>query len=128
LSDIMFLQDATGSQQPYIDTARNKISQICNTLISGGKFAPQDLRFGLIAFRDHPPQDQSFVTQQFPFTTEFGVVASNLATGSGDRPEAQSDALSAALKVDWKDNATNIVVLITNSPPHGVGEDGDVSL
>ncbi|KAG2744879.1 hypothetical protein P692DRAFT_20877448 [Suillus brevipes Sb2] len=127
--DIMFLQDATGSQQPYIDTARNEISQICNTLISGGRFAPQDLRFGLIAFRDHPPQDQSFVTQQFPFTTDFGVVSSNLAglvaTGGGDGPEAQSDALSAALKVDWKDNATKIVMLITDSPPHGIGEDGD---
>ncbi|KIK38069.1 hypothetical protein CY34DRAFT_809747, partial [Suillus luteus UH-Slu-Lm8-n1] len=125
--DIAFLQDATGSQQPYIDTARNEINQICNTLISGGKFAPQDLRFGLIAFRDHPPQDQSFVTQVFPFTTDFGVVASNLgglvATGGGDGPEAQSDALSDALKVDWKDNTTKIVVLITDSPPHGIGED-----
>jgi hypothetical protein len=129
LRDIVFLQDATGSQQPYIDTARNEISQICNTLISGGKFAPQDLRFGLIAFRDHPPQDQSFVTQVFPFTTDFAVVASNLgglvATGGGDGPEAQSDALSDALKVAWKDNATKIVVLITDSPPHGIGEDGD---
>lgn len=69
-----------------------------------GKFAPQYLRFGLIAFRDHPPQDQSFVTQEFPFTTDFGVVASNLAslkaTGGGDGPEAQSDALSAAYKAD----------------------------
>ncbi|KAG1853082.1 hypothetical protein F4604DRAFT_1933355 [Suillus subluteus] len=65
--DIMFLQDITGSQQPYIDSARSQISQICNTLISGGKFALQDLRFGLIAFRGHPPQDQSFGTQEFPF-------------------------------------------------------------
>ncbi|KAG2747761.1 hypothetical protein P692DRAFT_20875511 [Suillus brevipes Sb2] len=114
---------------PYGPTYEELYQQICDTLISGGKFAPQDLRFGLIAFRDHPPQDQSFVTQQFPFTTDFGVVASNLAglvvTGGGDRPEAQSDALSAALKVDWKDNATQIVVLITDSPPHGIGEDGD---
>jgi hypothetical protein len=127
--DIMFLQDATGSQQPYIDTARNGITQICNTLLSGGKFAPADLRFGLTAFRDHPPQDQSFVIQEFPFTTDFGSVASNLAslkaTGGGDGPESQSDALSAAYKADWKDEATKVVVLITDSPPHGIGEDGD---
>ncbi|KAG2336931.1 hypothetical protein BDR05DRAFT_80548 [Suillus weaverae] len=127
--DIMFLQDATGSQQPYIDTARNGITQICNTLLSGGKFAPEDLRFGLVAFRDHPPQDQSFVIQEFPFTNDFGSVASNLAsltaTGGGDGPESQSDALSAAYSADWKDEATKVVVLITDSPPHGIGEDGD---
>ncbi|KAG2029885.1 hypothetical protein BDR03DRAFT_906422 [Suillus americanus] len=127
--DIMFLQDATGSQQPYIDAARNEINQICSTLSSKGNFAPDDLRFGLIAFRDHPPQDRSFIIQEHPFTTDFGSVAANLgsltATGGGDGPESQSDALSAALKADWKDKATKVVVLITDSPPHGIGEDGD---
>jgi hypothetical protein len=48
-----------------------------------------------------------------------------VATGGGDGPEAQSDALSAAPNVDWKDNATKIVILITDSPQHGIGEDGD---
>ncbi|KAG1835989.1 hypothetical protein DFJ58DRAFT_710434 [Suillus subalutaceus] len=127
--DIMFLQDATGSQQPYINTARNGITQICNTLLSGGKFAPQDLRFGLIAFRDHPPQDLSFIIQEYPFTSDVGSFTSNLgsltATGGGDGPESQSDALSAAYKADWKDEATKVVVLITDSPPHGIGENGD---
>ncbi|KAG2348649.1 hypothetical protein BDR05DRAFT_996021 [Suillus weaverae] len=33
--DVMFLQDATGGQQPYIKTACNRITQICNTLLSG---------------------------------------------------------------------------------------------
>jgi hypothetical protein len=125
----MFLQDATGSQQPYIDTARNGITQICNTLLSGGKFAPQDLRFGLVAFRDHPPEDQSFIIQEYPFTSDVGSFTSNLgslrATGGGDGPESQSDALSAAYKADWKDEATKVVVLITDSPPHGIGEDTD---
>ncbi|KAG1769117.1 hypothetical protein EV702DRAFT_705517 [Suillus placidus] len=127
--DIMFLQDATGGQQPYIDTARNGITQICNTLLSGGKFAAEDLRFGLIAFRDHPPQELSFIVQEFPFTTDFGRFASNLASltaeGGGDEPDSQTDALSAACKADWKDEATKVVVLITDSPPHGIGEDGD---
>ncbi|KAG2121797.1 hypothetical protein BD769DRAFT_1671202 [Suillus cothurnatus] len=127
--DIMFLQDATGSQQPYIDTARNGITQICNTLLSGGKFAPQDLRFGLVAFRDHPPEDQSFIIQEYPFTSDVGSFTSNLgslrATGGGDGPESQSDALSAAYKADWKDEATKVVILITDSPPHGIGENSD---
>ncbi|KAG1807995.1 uncharacterized protein BJ212DRAFT_1485280 [Suillus subaureus] len=127
--DIMFLQDATGSQQQYIDTARNGITQICNTLLSGGKIAPDNLRLGLIAFRDHPPQEHSFIIQEYPFTSDFGNFASNLtsltAAGGGDEPDSQSDALSAAYKADWRDEATKVVVLITDSPPHGIGEDGD---
>ncbi|KAG1769113.1 hypothetical protein EV702DRAFT_705177 [Suillus placidus] len=127
--DIMFLQDATGSQQPYIDTTRNEITQICNILLSGGNYTPEDVRFGLIAFRDHPPQDYSFIIQEFPFTNDFGSFAANLAsltaTGGGGGPESQSDALSAANKADWEDKATKVVVLITDSPPHGIGEDGD---
>ncbi|KAG1808020.1 uncharacterized protein BJ212DRAFT_1281279, partial [Suillus subaureus] len=113
----------------YIDTVCNRITQICNTLLSGGKFTPGDLRFGLVAFHNHPPQDRSFIIQEYPFTTDFGSIATNLggltATGGGDGPESQSDALSAATRADWKDKATKVVVLITDSPLHGIGEDGD---
>ncbi|KAG1850456.1 hypothetical protein F4604DRAFT_1687137 [Suillus subluteus] len=127
--DIMFLQDATGSRQRYIDTAHNGITQICNTLLSEGKLAPEDLRLGLIAFRDHPPQEHSFIIQEYPLTSDFGSFASNLASltaeGGGDEPDSQSNALSTACKADWRDEATKVVVLITNSPPHGIGEDGD---
>jgi Mg-chelatase subunit ChlD len=121
--DIMFIQDVTESQQRYIDTARNGITQIYNTL------APQDLRLGLIAFRDHPPQEHSFLTQEYPFTSDFGSFASNLANlraeGGGDEPDAQTDALAAACNADWRAEARKIVVLVTDSPPHGIGEDGD---
>ncbi|KAG2159555.1 uncharacterized protein EDB93DRAFT_1218319 [Suillus bovinus] len=130
--DILFLQDATETQQPYIDTARNEIKQICNTLLSGGKFAPQDIRFGLVAFRDHPPQEDSFVTQEYPFTSDVASFASDLASltaeGGGDEPDCQGDALVAAYKADWRDEATKVVVLVTDSLPHGVrpmNNDGD---
>ncbi|KAF8596134.1 hypothetical protein BDV93DRAFT_455473, partial [Ceratobasidium sp. AG-I] len=127
--DVLFLQDFTGSQQQYIDAARNEIGQICNNLLGAGKFAPSDLRFGLVAFRDHPPQDNSFVTKFFDFTSDPGVMSSNLAslsaTGGGDGPEAQSDALYEALNAPWNPKATKVAVLITDTPPHGTGESGD---
>jgi hypothetical protein len=69
------------------------------------------------------------LTKSYPFSSDVGSVVSNLAsltaTGGGDGPEAQSDALSDAYKADWSDKATKVVVLITDSPPHGIGEDGD---
>jgi len=47
------------------------------------------------------------------------------ASGGGDGPEAQTAALAEALNMDWEENAAKMVVLITDSPPHGIGEHGD---
>ena len=47
------------------------------------------------------------------------------ALGGGDGPEAQTAALAAALDMEWIDNAVKMVVLITDAPPHGIGEEGD---
>ena len=82
------------------------------------------IRFGLIAFRDHPPQEYSYVTKNFGFTNDISVMQKNLAglfaSGGGDGPEAQTAALAAALNMEWIDNAVKMVVLITDSPPHGI--------
>lgn len=48
-----------------------------------------------------------------------------IASGGGDGPEAQTAALADALNMEWNDNAVKMVVLITDSPPHGIGEAGD---
>ncbi|KAH7912670.1 hypothetical protein BJ138DRAFT_749872 [Hygrophoropsis aurantiaca] len=124
--DIMFLQDATGSCQPYIDQMRDSIQDICDSLIRSGKWSRDDLRIGLVAFRDHPPQEKTFVTQTYDLTTDIssimGTLANLQAQGGGDGPEAQSDALSEALNASWRDDVTKVVVLLTDSPPHGIGE------
>jgi hypothetical protein len=123
----LFLQDSTGSQQPYIRSAINGINNICKTI--SPSVAPGGLRVGLVAFRDHPPQDNTFVTKNFGFTSDIAVMRGNLrtlvASGGGDGPEAQTAALAEALNMDWKKDAIKIVVLITDSPPHGIGEGND---
>lgn len=127
--DILFLQDATGSQGPYITSARTAIQEICTKISSSASLSKGALRFGLIAFRDHPPQDNTFVTKNFGFTDNVDVMKTNLqsltATGGGDGPEASTAALAEALNTEWKDDAVKIVVLITDAPPHGIGEQGD---
>jgi len=52
-------------------------------------------------------------------------LASLVASGGGDGPEAQTAALARALDMEWADNAIKIVILITDAPPHGIGEVGD---
>ena len=52
-------------------------------------------------------------------------LSSLVAAGGGDGPEAQTAALAAALDLEWAEDAIKMVVLITDAPPHGLGEAGD---
>ena len=125
----MFLQDTTGSQGPYIQSARKAIRDICDKISASGDLSKDLIRFGLIAFRDHPPQDNTYVTKEFGFTSDINVMQKNLASliasGGGDGPEAQTAALAAALNMEWAENAVKMIILITDAPPHGIGEAGD---
>lgn len=49
-----------------------------------------------------------------------------VASGGGDGPEAQTAALNNALNMKWRKDAAKIVVLITDAPPHGIGESNDL--
>lgn len=39
---------------------------------------PDSLRIGLIAYRDYPPQDSSYITKSFPFTSDVHQLKSDL--------------------------------------------------
>lgn len=128
--DLVFIQDCTGSQGSYISSATKNIEKICATIFESGKLsAPEDLRIGLIAFRDHPPQDHTYVTKNFGFSSDISRVQNNLSTlyasGGGDGPEAVTAAMAEVLNMDWRPNASKMVVLIADAPPHGIGEYGD---
>jgi len=128
--DLVFVQDCTGSQGSYITSATKNIEEICATIFASGKLThPEDLRVGLIAFRDHPPQDHTYITRKFDFTSDIRKVHESLSTlyasGGGDGPEAVTAGLWEALNMDWRDTASKMVVLIADAPPHGIGDYGD---
>jgi hypothetical protein len=85
------------------------------------------LRLGLLAFRDH--QDDYVVKDFGGFTSNVDTVVSNLNTltadGGGDGPEASTSALDKALALDWRDDSVKVAILITDAPPHGIGEQSD---
>lgn len=129
-SDLVFVQDCTGSQGSYISSATKNIEQICAHIFESGKLqTTEDLRVGLVAFRDHPPQDHTYITKNFGFSSDISKVQKDLsglyASGGGDGPEAVTAALAEALNMEWRQNATKMVVLIADAPPHGIGEYGD---
>ncbi|KAF8895365.1 hypothetical protein BD779DRAFT_1668650 [Infundibulicybe gibba] len=128
--DLVFVQDCTGSQGSYISSATKNIEQICGHIFESGKLqAREDLRVGLVAFRDHPPQDHTYIVKNFGFSSDISKVHKDLsglyASGGGDGPEAVTAALAEALHMDWRDYASKMVVLIADAPPHGIGEYGD---
>ncbi|KAJ3715457.1 hypothetical protein C8R42DRAFT_698326 [Lentinula raphanica] len=128
--DLVFVQDCTGSQGSYISSATKNIENICGHIFESGKLqAVEDLRIGLVAFRDHPPQDHTYIVKNFGFSSDISKVQKDLSTlyasGGGDGPEAVTAALVEALNMDWREHASRMVVLIADAPPHGIGEYGD---
>ncbi|KZV93468.1 hypothetical protein EXIGLDRAFT_612901 [Exidia glandulosa HHB12029] len=128
--DLVFVQDCTGSQGSYISSATKNIEEICANIFESGKLLyPDDLRIGLVAYRDHPPQDHTYITKNFGFSSDTKRVHEHLkslyASGGGDGPEAVTAGLHEALTMDWRPHASKMVVLIADAPPHGIGEYGD---
>jgi hypothetical protein len=130
-SDVVFVHDATGSLQPYIDDARQFVNNRIRDIQNKASMNGGDARYRVIAFRDHREQgDLWTVLDSNPFTKDFAVLKRQLdalvTSGGGDGPEAQIVGLDAALRSSWRRDAKRIVILITDSPPHGIGEPGDV--
>ena len=113
--DLAFVMDCTGSMSSHIETARNEIRQIVEDIVALEK---SDIRLALVEYRDHPPQDDTFVTRVHDFTDSVKEMKSWLdacnAEGGGDLPEAVADALQDALKLSWRDKSTKICVLISD--------------
>lgn len=100
------------------------------------------LNVALILYRDHPPQDHTFVIQVNDFTDDAEEAKKNIDTAAaqgglthlfliityilfkylgGDLPEAIAPALHAAVHtLTWRTNAIKIALLIADAPPHGL--------
>jgi Mg-chelatase subunit ChlD len=124
--DLVFVVDNTGSMGPYIDVTKRKILEIIRTIKK--EELCHRLRVGLVSYRDHPPEEDTFVTRKYELTPDTAKIEQNIremsASGGGDGPEAVSDALNVANRMEFLLDAAKIVVLVADAPPHGV-EPGD---
>ncbi|WFD34058.1 hypothetical protein MCUN1_000886 [Malassezia cuniculi] len=128
--DLIFIIDATGSMGSYIASATRNIETICDKIVESELLsAPGALRVGLISYRDHPPQDHVYIVRNFGFAKDVQEMKSHLkslfAAGGGDGPEAATAALAAAVELPWRTDAAKMAILVTDAPPHGIGEYGD---
>ena len=118
--DVLFLLDVTSSMQPQIDGVRKGITQFADAL-SNRKL---NARVGLVAYRDRiakeEPQVLKFETGTFTSTMgDFEQQVKGLqAAGGGDLPESTLDAVVLGAGQDFRPEATRVIVLITDAPPH----------
>ena len=76
--DLAFVVDTTGSMGAFIDAARRQMAATLLTLADGADFKP-DLRVAVVEYRDHPPQDSTFVSRSHPFEADLKRVQQVLA-------------------------------------------------
>ena len=119
--DLVFVCDCTGSMGSYLAAVRENILDIAQAIYAQ---TGASIRFSLVQYRDHPPEDCSFVVRACPFVTtvqEISVYLNMLsACGGGDGPEALADGLFAALNLEWRPEAAKVAIVITDAPPHGL--------
>lgn len=119
--DLLFIVDVTASMDGFISQAQEKMNSILNSLKEKFKV---DLRVGLSLYKDHPPQDESFVTATFNLDTieksqEF--INKIHVGGGGDIPEAVIDGIIDGIEdMSWRDGSKRIAFLIGDAPPHGM--------
>ena len=143
---VAFICDATGSMKQYLDGAKECIE----AAIDSFNESDIDVEQSVIVYRDHKPQDMTFVAKGHPFGTSrdrlVELLHKTTATGGGDGPEAVGGAaLQFALSLDWGspnaeagadgadgadatgaaddaegDDVWRVAFLIADAPPHGV--------
>jgi hypothetical protein len=125
--DIVFVLDVTESMQPYVDAVKQNIITFAHDLASNNR----DYRLGLVTFEDYVISQYADCNCEYRNTMTsdvqkfIGWVGTLHATGGGDIPEDQLDALAYAANLPFRPEAQGIVILITDAPPHLAGDGPD---
>ena len=120
---IAFVCDATGSMSSYIEGCRELIMKIVDKSNEGVSLIYE---FSIVFYRDHPPQESTFVTEGSGNFRRFNIklesyIKSMSAEGGGDYPEAVLDGIDQAIKLNWdmSTSTKKTMVWVGDAPPHG---------
>ena len=118
--ELVFVLDTTASMRGLIQTAKDKIWGIANTLATS-ESKPQ-LKIGLVGYRDREDQ---YVTKVTDLTNDIDAVYTELMTfkadGGGDGPESVNQALSEGInKISWtkEKDVYRVIFLVGDQKPH----------
>lgn len=120
--DVAFVVDTTGSMKDDIRAVKDSLFDIVDKIVA--KTEGLAIRFGIVSYRDHPPQDRTYVTRVFDFSARVRDVHDEISrlrpSEGGDTPEAVADGLfDARTKLSWDRDAYKVLLLVGDAPPHG---------
>ncbi len=120
--DVAFVVDTTGSMRDDIRAVKDSLFDIVDHITKRTKDIR--IRFAVVSYRDHPPQDYTYVTKIFDFSENIKkvhkAISSLKASEGGDAPEAVADGLhDARTKLSWSHDAYKVLLLVGDAPPHG---------
>ena len=75
--DLAFVVDTTGSMTGLIASAQQRMIAMIDALLRADEVS---LRLGIVEYRDHPPQDTSFVSKVVPLTADIEAGVSHEST------------------------------------------------
>ena len=118
--DIVYMIDATGSMQSWIEAAGEKCIKISEDLQS--QFPDLNFRFGGIFYRD-PIDSIKDEHEVFDLTNDYYNLKNSflkiVAEGGNDIQEDWVGAYNMALNLNWRDG-TKLIIHIADSPAHTI--------
>ena len=113
--DLAILFDDTGSMQDEIDDLKEKVLGLTESIASAGI----DCRYALISFKDTAMVNQDWTNDAS--VIQHAVDGLNASEGF-DAPEADLDAIQAALELGFRPDAQHMILDITDSTTHYRGD------
>ncbi|CAK94356.1 unnamed protein product (macronuclear) [Paramecium tetraurelia] len=125
--DCVFVVDTTGSMDPYLERTTEAVEMIVNKIKQQSLEEQVSVKFGLVCYRDHPPQELTYVTEVHNLCSRseiISIIKQADCYGGGDGAEAALDGLNEAVKkISWRDSSTlpslRYIFHICDQPPHG---------
>lgn len=113
--DLAFIFDDTGSMNSEIDTAKRRVTNLTNEIEKRGI----DARYALVSFKNDTQINVGFTADATKLKTKVETLR---ASGGGDAPECNFDAVETALSLEFRDEANQVFIDITDAPSHYAGD------
>lgn len=125
--DACFVVDTTGSMDAYLEKTKDTVLLLVKNIREKTKKNDISVKFAFVAYRDHPPEEETYVTQFKDLCGEKEIlkfIEGLDCNGGGDGAEAVHDGLmEAAKKTSWRKSnkvpSLRYIFHIGDQPPHG---------
>lgn len=119
--DLCFVVDTTGSMGDDIENAKDNMASILEHLAA----KTENYRVALIDYRDYP--ERSNESEDYPYKIQLYFTSNNesitdaingLDLGNGgDSEETVYSALMSAVKLDWRNDAKKVIIILGDAAP-----------